>query len=399
VADKIPASILVVDDEPEIREIIQNILARKYEIVDGAENGVVALEMRKQKNYDLLIVDLNMPKMTGQELVENIRQSGDEYTAIIILTGHGTFKEAHELLQDAGISDFLNKPTDRWQLLFSAARALREQKLNYHLEELVEQRTAELQASQALLIHAEKMAALGGMVAGVAHEVNTPIGITMMEITLLEEKERAFSASMSKGIKKSELDVLLASIRAAISASKLALGEANRIISSFKQLAVDQTSENRRTFNLAETIEGVISALQIKKSDTIYTKIDCPAEIILDSFPGPLGQVFTNLLQNSLFHGFEGKPAGMIAITAEKKEDSVIIHYSDDGIGMESDTMKRVFDPFFTTKINHGGSGIGMSISFNLITEVLGGTITCQSEAGKGVCFIIIIPLIVKGGE
>ncbi len=393
-ADKKQASILIVDDEPEIREVLQNILIRKYDVVDTAKNGMEALEMISEKNYDLLLVDLNMPKMTGQELAKTIRERGDHHTSIIILTGHGTFKDAHEMLKDAGISDFLNKPADRGRLLFAVKRALREHNLTHHLEELVLDRTAELRASQTMLIQAEKMASLGRLVAGVAHEVNTPIGTALLGISHLGDKERAFSSSLNAGgITRQELGTFLDTIRETVQESKAALGDANRLILNFKQLAIDQAGESRREFVLAANIESVLSSLQIHKTEGIKTEVDCPDHIVLDSFPGQLGQVLTNLVQNSLMHGFEGKPSGVIGIKAEKEGETVTIHYHDDGIGMKADTVKKVFDPFYTTKINQGGNGIGMSISFNLVTELLGGTIECRSKPGEGASFIINLPV------
>ncbi len=392
--------ILVVDDEEKVRSLLVRILELQYESVETAENGEVALDMLKKKTYDLLIVDLNMPKVTGQELVKQIRKNGDERTSFIILTGHGALEDAYALLEEVNISDFLNKPVGRAVLLFSVKRALREQQLTHHLEELVAERTAELRASQAQLIQSEKMASLGRLVAGVAHEVNTPIGTVLLGISHLEEKGHAFSNSLnSGGVTKNELESLLEVIHDTIQESKTALGEANRILSHFKQLAVDQTSENKREFALNTVIDGVLSSLQIHKMEKVKTEINCPADIVLNSFPGPLGQVLNNLVQNTMLHGFEGKQSGSIGVEAKAENGIVSIRYHDDGIGMEAESVKRIFDPFFTTKANQGGNGIGMSITFNIVTEVLNGTIECESEPGSGASFIIRIPLIVKGKE
>lgn len=394
VADKNMATILIVDDEPEIREILQTILSRKYQTVETAENGIVALEMVAITKYDLMVIDLNMPKMSGQALARAIREQGDHRTAIVILTGHGTFKEAHDLLKDAAISDFLNKPTDRAELLFSIERALREQQLTHELETLVNQRTEELQHSQAMLIQTEKMASLGRLVAGVAHEVNTPISTTLLSISHLEDSEHAFSKSLnSSGITKKALSTLLETIRETAHESKNALGEANQLILSFKQLAVDQTHENRRSFNLHKLIKSIFSTLQIDNIDGIKTTITCSDEITLNSYPGPLGQVLSNLVENTLLHGFEGQLLGAISIHAIKEGAQITIQYKDDGVGMAATTVDKIFEPFFTTKVNQGGNGIGMSITFNLVTGILGGTITCHSAPGEGASFSICIPL------
>jgi len=393
VTDKSQASILIVDDEPEIRDLLQAILSRKYQHVESAENGVVALEKLKERSYDLVIMDLNMPKMDGEELAKTIRSQGDQRTAIITLTGHGTFKDAHSLLKDAGISDFLNKPIDRAELLFSIERALREQQLTYELETEVNERTAELRISQAMLIQTEKMASLGRLVAGVAHEVNTPIGTALLSISHLEDREHTFSHNLnSTGVTKKALEELLESIRDTAHESKAALGEANRLILSFKQLAVNQTDESRRSFNLKDLISSIFSTLQIDRSEEIKAVINCPEDITLNSFPGPLGQIFTSLIENSLLHAFDERHSGSINVDVIDEGSNITIHYRDDGVGMLPSTMKKVFDPFFTTKVNQGGNGIGMSIAFNLITGILGGTITCQSKLEHGTTFTLRLP-------
>lgn len=393
-ADKKQASILIVDDESEIRDILLNILSRKYAFVKTAEDGVMALEMLEERSYDLLLVDLNMPKMMGHELVKKIRSQGDQRTALIILTGHGSFKDAHDLLKGAGISDFLNKPVDRAELLFSIERALREQRLTRQLEEQVAERTAELHVSRTVLVQTEKMASLGRLVAGVAHEVNTPIGTALLSISHLEEREHAFSNALnSGGITKNELGVLLETIRETVYDSKAALGEANHRVLGFKQLAVDQATESRRKFSLHKIIESVISSFQLHTMAGFNTSVNCPADILLDSFPGPLGQVLTSLVENSLLHGFEGRQSGSIKIDVAEDGTFVVIRYHDNGIGMEKTIVEKVFDPFFTTKVNQGGNGIGMSVSFNLVTELLGGMIQCDSTLGEGTTFTIRVPL------
>jgi signal transduction histidine kinase len=394
VENKNKANLLIVDDEPEICDLLQVILSRRYQLVESAKNGAEALDMLKKRQYDLVILDLNMPKMSGEELAKTIRAQGNHRTAIITLTGHGTFKDAHSLLKDAGISDFLNKPIDQAELLFSIERALREQKLTFELEEEVNKRTAELRISQAMLIQTEKMASLGRLVAGIAHEVNTPIGTALLSISHLEDRERAFSNSLnSGGISKKTLEALLESIRETAHESKNALGEANRLILSFKQLAVDQTSGRRHTFNLKDLLTGIFSTLHIDRLDAIKADISCPDNITLNSFPGSLGQVFNSLIENSLLHAFEGGQAGAITINVADEGNNITIHYHDNGIGMSPSVMKKIFDPFFTTKINQGGNGIGLSVTFNLITSILGGTIVCESTQGEGTTFIIHIPL------
>jgi len=270
------------------------------------------------------------------------------------------------------------------------------------LEETVHERTQELKQSldtikktQEQLVQSEKMAAIGGLVAGVAHEINTPIGIAVSAASHLEDKTTEFVKKVeSKKLKRSELDSYA---KTAADSSNLILKNlsgAIKIVQGFKQVAVDQTSGERREFKLKPYIEDVLLSLKpkLKKTQHVVT-VNCPEDLTLNSFPGAFSQIISNLVMNSLIHGFEGIEAGEITFDATEDNGSVILIYRDNGKGMDEKTLSKIFDPFFTTRRSQGGSGLGMHIVHNLVTQTLGGTISCESEPGKGMIIKTKIPM------
>jgi signal transduction histidine kinase len=275
--------------------------------------------------------------------------------------------------------------------------------LNASLEERVSQRTQELSsaldrltATQTELIRTEKMAALGSLVAGIAHELNTPIGNSLTVASTLQDQTKAFTDAMAGGITRSRLGEYVATTQEGAGILMRSLRHAADLVSSFKQVAVDQTSVNRRRFNLRETVQEILLTLGPVTRKTSHTvECDIPADISLESYPGPLGQIITNLINNALVHAFESRKSGHILISANHQDDDdrVTLTVRDNGVGIPPMHLSRVFDPFFTTKLGKGGSGLGLSIVFNLVQDVLGGTITVESIDGRGACFILSIPV------
>jgi signal transduction histidine kinase len=270
------------------------------------------------------------------------------------------------------------------------------------LEARVEQRTHELSRSieqlkqtQAELLQAEKLASLGALVAGVAHELNTPIGNALTTATALEDASKMFQAAVVKGeLRKS---TMLHFVDSAVPMSELISRSCRRaanLISSFKQVAVDQTSEQRRQFDLRTLVDDHIAALRPSfKQAPWLIEIDIADGIAFDSYPGPLGQVINNLVQNAIKHGFEGRPQGTLKISASLRQDAVEIDFIDDGNGMPAEVLAHIFEPFYTTKLGHGGSGLGLSIALNIVTGVLGGTLSATSKPGLGTQFFLRLPL------
>lgn len=251
-----------------------------------------------------------------------------------------------------------------------------------------------LQAATDQLIKAEKMASLGSLVAGIAHEMNTPIGNSLTVATALREKSRQFTRTVEEGaLKKSLLNEFLGMVDEATELLENNTRRAAQLVGNFKQVAVDQSSERRRDFDLKCAIEEIMWTLQPKIKHTSHSiNMDIPAGIHCDSYPGALGQIITNLVSNSIEHGFENQPDGQIHIRAVHEDGIVKLDYTDDGSGISADNLSKVFDPFFTTKLGKGGSGLGLHIIYNLVTGLLCGTIKITSDAGQGVQVEIHFP-------
>ncbi|MDQ5915557.1 MAG: hypothetical protein QG584_1449 [Pseudomonadota bacterium] len=274
--------------------------------------------------------------------------------------------------------------------------------LNSELETRVETRTNDLRRAQDELIRAEKLAALGSLVAGVAHELNTPIGNSVTVASTLHEKTVEFADLISDGtLKRSSLNNYLTAAQTASDLLLRSLNQARNLVASFKQVAVDQTSDQRRHFDLREVVGEVLTTLSPTIRKTPFSvSIDIPEGIVMDSFPGPLGQIVTNFVTNALLHAFEGRLAGIITLHADSPEGGLLmLTVSDDGNGIPEEHLRRIFDPFFTTKLGKGGSGLGLNIVYNIVTGVLGGRISVRSSLGAGTTFVLTMPLCAPGDE
>ncbi|KPC52867.1 sensor histidine kinase [Amantichitinum ursilacus] len=255
-----------------------------------------------------------------------------------------------------------------------------------------------LKDTQASLVQAEKMASLGGLVAGVAHEINTPVGVILTSASVLAEETATFNANVESGsVRKSDL---LRYTETAGQSAQLILSNAGRaaeLIHSFKQVAVDQTSEARRAFGLCEYLHEVITSLSPKlKRTAIEVQLECPEHIRMDGYPGALSQVFTNFVTNALTHAFDEGAAGLITINVTADgPDHAVLQFRDNGKGIAPEHLGRIFDPFYTTRRGSGGSGLGLNVVYNLVTQTLGGVIDVQSTLGQGTTFTLRLPLTV----
>ena len=262
------------------------------------------------------------------------------------------------------------------------------------LEKIVD----DLKQAQDRLVQSEKMAALGGLVAGITHEVNTPVGIGVTATSFLAEKLQTLSAAYAdKTLTPKMLEHFIEEASQGTELLQSNLIRASELIASFKQIAVDQTSEAVRTINLADYLHEVIRSLQPNFKKTHHQiEVNCPDNIVLSCPAGAISQIFTNLLMNSLIHGFEDMENGLVRITVLDEDDNVDIKYSDNGKGLSPDQLEKLFHPFFTTKRDQGGSGLGTHITYNLVRQTLGGSIQVSSEPGKGLHYHICFPKNLK---
>lgn len=281
--------------------------------------------------------------------------------------------------------------------------------LNNNLEQRIQQRTTEvarrneeladalmhLQHMQTQLVQADKLSSLGSIVAAVAHELNTPIGNALTVASTLQDLNKEFSQSLGQGLRRSVLDEFQDNSVHAADLLIRNLQRAAELIRSFKGVAVDRTSSQRRDFELADVVHETLTTLAPTLKHRPY-RVDShiPAGIHLNSYPGPLGQIISNLINNCIVHAFAGREHGVIRIEATPLgNDRVRVVISDDGCGIPREHLKRIFDPFFTTRLGQGGSGLGLNIVYNLTTSLLGGSVEVDSQPGSGSRFIFNLPL------
>ncbi len=252
-----------------------------------------------------------------------------------------------------------------------------------------------LRETQASLIEAEKLAALGRLVAGVAHEVNNPVGISLTVASALERKTSNFAAEVERGdVRRSSLNDYLATSRDASSQLVANLNRAAELIQSFKQVAADRNYSDQRSFDLGDLTEQVVMSLRpgLRKHN-LTLSVDCQPNLTMNSYPGPYGQVLTNLFLNAVAHGFPNGGPGTIHIQArESGRENVEIIFSDNGCGMSLDVRRRAFDPFFTTRRDQGGTGLGLHIVYSIVTNRLGGRLDLDSVPGGGTRIQMILP-------
>jgi signal transduction histidine kinase len=269
-------------------------------------------------------------------------------------------------------------------------------------KEKAESALLELNAAQQNLIDAERLAALGGLVAGVAHEVNNPIGISLTVASSFARRTDQFDAEMrsSTPLRRSQLEEFVRSSRDASQQLVGNLHRAAELIQSFKQVAVDRSHAERRQFSLGEATDQIIASLRpVLKRSPITLSVDVPEGLVVDGFPGSYGQILTNLFLNAANHAFPDGRSGAITISAKPRgNDDIEIIFADNGAGMTPDVQRQAFDPFFTTRRNEGGTGLGLHIVYNLVTQQLGGRMMLESRLGQGTTFRIIMPRAARRG-
>ena len=255
----------------------------------------------------------------------------------------------------------------------------------------------QLKETQAQLAAHEKLASLGSMVAGVAHELNTPIGNSLLMASSLQERAREVAQHVEAAtLKRSDLQDYMAASLEASALIMRSLHNAAELVSSFRQVSVDQVSDQRRSYDLARACHEIAATMM----NTVRCgghgfELDVPEGITMDGYPGPLGQVIINFVNNAMLHAFEA-PGGVMRLRAvlNPGHDTVELTFSDNGRGIEADHLGRIFDPFFTTRMGQGGTGLGLNITYTIVTTLLGGTIRVDSAPGSGAAFVLTLPLV-----
>ena len=261
-------------------------------------------------------------------------------------------------------------------------------------KEAEEARSCELRQAMQQIVESEKLAALGSIVAGVAHELNTPVGNLVLLASALNDRVSELAGDALAGkLTRSGLVQAASDIREASTVLIRSAGKARELIESFKNVAVDQTSQRRRQFDLRSCLNDILVTLgRMTRQANVTVELQVPGGILMDSYPGHLEQIFNNLIVNSILHGFDGREGGRVLIDASQQGDQVCLVYADDGVGIPPEVQDKVFEPFFSTKFGAGGSGLGMFIVHNLVCGPLQGSVELSSTPGAGVRFAFRLP-------
>ncbi len=418
--DRKRPSILIVDDVPSNIELLGEVLLSQYD-VRVVTSGLEALEIvGSNKPPDLVLLDIMMPNMDGYEVCRQIKKL-DKCKAIPVIFITAAAETEDETKGFAlGAVDYITKPFCLSVVKERVRTHLELKRHRDHLEEIVAARTLEirnayeslqtlnqelkdsliqLRHAQEHLIQSEKMAALGGLVAGVAHEISTPVGIGFTAASFLALKTKQYSElKRSNGLTSEDIEKYMQIANEAAEIIHTNLSRAGELITSFKQVGTDQANEESRRFNFKQYLQTILFSLQPKlKPGKHKINIDCPESIVISSYPGVFSQIITNLVVNSVTHGFEGISAGEIDLRVSLENGQLKLCYQDNGKGMKAEHLSKIFDPFFTTKRNDGGTGLGMHITYNLVTQVLKGRIQCERGADKGFACTITVPILLPG--
>jgi DNA-binding response OmpR family regulator/two-component sensor histidine kinase len=397
--------VLVVEDTVSSLKLLAELLGTAGYTVRQAPNGELALWSAQSRPPELILLDVRMPGIDGLEVCRRLKQSPmlRDIPVIFLSAQYDTEDKVRGF--QAGAVDFIGKPYQAEEVLARTAvhiKLARTQlalsRANVELTHTLE----ELRGARAEIARAERLAALGAMVAGVAHELNTPIGNSVLAATTLEQRARAFAARAATGLRRSELAQF---VDEALQASALLvrnLAKSADLIASFKQVATDQAGSQRRRFELAHLMADLAATMAPQFRDAgIALRVAVAPGILMDTYPGALCQVVSQLALNALVHAFAGRADGVITIGAERHAGDparVCVLLSDNGSGIAPLHLDRIFEPFFTTRLGQGSGGLGLHIVHNLVGNVLGGAIVATSEPGH-TRFAVSLPCIAPAIE
>ncbi len=386
-------TILIVDDSLSYLAALLDRLERHGFMIVLAQTAAEGLMRAEFAEPDLILLDVVMPDIDGFEACRRLKAGKTtKDIPVIFMTGLTDPKQKVTGF-DAGGVDYITKPFQIEEVLARINTHLALRRAHRELQEMV----STLAKAREDIVRNEKLAGLGAMVAGIAHELNTPIGNSLMAATTFEVQTDDIGQHLaSEGvITRKEFEHYIQNARLSVDILSRNLHRAADIVTNFKQVAVDQTSSQRRSFLLAEVVAGNVLTLQPTLKRTPFViKQHVPEDLMMESYPGPLGQVITNLINNAIVHAYDGRSEGLIAVTAQLSAQGwVTLGVEDHGVGIRREDVPRIFDPFFTTKLGVGGSGLGLNIVHNIVTEVLGGTISVSSELGGGTRFTLTLPM------
>lgn len=417
--------ILIVDDNAQNLRVLKDIMSGKGYVVRPAISGEVALKAVKVLEPDLILLDIQMPEMNGYEVCKILKENPKTKDIPVIFISALDAVQDKVKAFDVGGVDYIAKPFQPSEVLARvdvhlSLKRLRQQveDKNETLEEEIEERKQiemvlteskielenalndlgktvhELKKTQKQLVQSEKQAALGRLVTGIAHEINTPLGIGITGVSFLLKKNRELAELFeTEVITEEDLENFLENSK---KVGDLVLKNLNRgaeLVESFKEITGDSLLQNEQNFKARELFELSISLFRVSfEKQNIQVSLNCDEELELVGKPSLFEQIFSILLKNSIQHAFQTANSGQIDIAVTKQEETLLLTYSDNGSGILSEVQEKIFDPFFTTTREKGNTGLGLHILFNLVSQKLSGTVHCTSKEGEGTTFRIELP-------
>jgi len=389
------ADILIVDDTPANLKLLVSLLGSNGYKVRPALSGEIALRSVEVNKPDLILLDIRMPKMDGFEVCKHLKNSLDtKDIPVIFISAMDDISDKVKAFNVGGI-DYITKPFEKEEVL---ARIKTHVTLNSLQKELQSQNNQlkylmkREKEQEDMLIEQSKMASLGELVAGVAHEINTPVGLSITGITHLKTITEELNVKYLNNTMTNTnfKDYLLTSLELNESIY-INLKRTAELVKNFKMVAVDQSNDKKDIFFICEKVNQVLVSLHSALKHTkIDVEVECDETIKVNKDPGAIFQILTNFVTNSMIHGFQNMDNGKINITIYEKEKNVYLVYRDNGNGIEEDVLPKIFNPFFTTNRALGGVGLGLHIVYNIINLQLDGHINTKSKIGEGVEFEVV---------
>ncbi|MCG2584482.1 sensor histidine kinase [Massilia sp. TS11] len=390
--------VLVVEDTPASLKLLTDLLKAEGYAVRQAPDGELALWSAQSRPPELILLDIRMPGIDGYEVCRRLKTNPRlaPIPVIFLSAQHDTDDKVRGFA--AGAVDFIGKPYQAEEVLARAHVHITLARTQAALARTNGELSAtldKLRTARDEVLRAERLAALGALVNGVAHELNTPIGNCVLTASTLAGHARSFGERIEQGVRKSELAQFVAETSVAADLLMRNLDKSAAIVTSFKQVAADQASAERRRFDLGQLARDMsITIAPLLRERSVRLELDIPDGLMLDNYPGPLCQVYNQIVSNALQHGYGPHDAGCIRVSASLEGEQVRMRFCDDGRGIAPEHVEKVFDPFFTTRMGQGSGGLGLHIVHNLVNNVMGGHIGVFSAPGA-TCFELWLPLTV----
>lgn len=388
--------ILVVEDTPASLKLLSDLLGNAGYLVRQAPDGELALWSASARPPELVLLDVNMPGIDGFEVCRRLKADPAlRDIPVIFLSAQYEMDDKVRGFQ-SGAVDFIAKPYQAEEVLARAQahiRLARTQKALAAANGQLRQALDDLRAAREEVARSERLAALGALVAGVAHELNTPVGNSVLIASTLEDRARAFSGQISEGLRRSDLERFAGDTVNAAGLLLRSLHKTADLIDTFKQVAIDQSNERRASFELSALVrDSLLPMVPELARHGITLELQLAPALQMDSYPRVVTHILTQLARNAELHAFEGGGGAITVRTAAQGGGQALLEFADNGAGIAPEVLERVFEPFFTTRMGTGTGGLGLHVVHNLLSNVLGGQISVESKPGA-TCFRIMLPL------